>query len=176
MFLAMLTQPRSAGQKTAGRQIFTRFRLNRSASRACATDAQAIATEVGGHVESVCCRSCCFRSFCRVLQPTQYLACALFDVDVDATSLRLPLSLDGSRSPGGEHKVPNQASLDRTKGGKSKVTKGSRPPQVRESRYAQQVGPGDQFPRRRGFFGRLFGGPTANGPQGYYRPPPTRGY
>ena len=84
--------------KTAGRQIFTRFRLNRSAGRACATDAQAITTEVGGHVESLCCRSCCFRSFCRVLQPTQYLACALFDVDVDGTSLRLPLSLDGSRS------------------------------------------------------------------------------
>ena len=79
-------------------------------------------------------------------------------------------------TPGGEHKVPNQASLDRTKGGKSKVTKGSRPPQVRESRYAQQVGPGDQFPRRRGFFGRLFSGPAAYGPQGYYRPPPTRGY
>src|SRR6476659_3414748 len=98
MFLAVLTQPRSAGQKTAGRQIFTRFRLNRSAGRACATDAQAITTEVGGHVESLCCRSCCFRSFCRVLQPTQYLACALFDVDVDRTSLRLPLSLDGSRS------------------------------------------------------------------------------
>jgi hypothetical protein len=34
MFLAVLTQPRSAGQKTAGRQIFTRFRLNSSASRA----------------------------------------------------------------------------------------------------------------------------------------------
>ena len=98
MFLAVLTQPRSAGQKPAGRQIFTRFRLNRSAGRACATDAQAITTEVGGHVESLCCRSCCFRSFCRVLQPTQYLACALFDVDVDGTSLRLPLSLYGSRS------------------------------------------------------------------------------
>ena len=83
---------------TAGRQIFTRFRLNRSAGRACATDAQAITTEVGGHVESLCCRSCCFRSFCGVLQPTQYLACALFDVDVDGTSCRLPLSLDGSRS------------------------------------------------------------------------------
>src|SRR5262245_51213754 len=77
---------------------------------------------------------------------------------------------------GGENEVANQASLDRTKGGKSKVTKGSSPPQVRQSRYAQQVGPGDQFPRRRGFFGRLFGGPAANGPQGYYRPPPTRGY
>ena len=100
MFLTVLTQPRSAGQKTAqfGRQIFTRFRLNRSAGRACATDAQAITTEVGGHIESLCCRSCCFRSFCRVLQPTQYLACALFDVDVDGTSLRLPLSLYGSRS------------------------------------------------------------------------------
>ena len=85
-------------QKTAGRQIFTRFRLNRSAGRACATDAQAITAEVGGHVESLCCRSCCFRSFCRVLQPTQYLAYALFDVDVDGSSLRLPLSLDGSRS------------------------------------------------------------------------------
>ena len=39
-------------EKTGGRQIFTRFRLNCSAGRACATDAQAITTEVGGHVES----------------------------------------------------------------------------------------------------------------------------
>jgi hypothetical protein len=95
---AYLAKVWDAPGKPIGRQIFTRFRLNRSAGRACATDAQAITTEVGGHVESLCCRSCCFRSFCRVLQPTQYLACALFDVDVDGTSLRLPLSLDGSRS------------------------------------------------------------------------------
>ena len=43
-----------------------------------------------------------------------------------------------------------------------------------------QAGPGDQPQRRRGFFGRLFGGPYYNGPQGYYRPPPAyyppRGY
>ena len=97
MFLAVLTQPRSAGQKTAGRQIFTRFRLNRSAGRACATDAQAITTEVGGHVDLLL-PELLFSFFCRVLQPTQYLACALFDVDVDGTSLRLPPSLDGSRS------------------------------------------------------------------------------
>jgi hypothetical protein len=38
--LAVLTQPRPAGQKTPGSQIFTRFRLNRRWSRFCATDAQ----------------------------------------------------------------------------------------------------------------------------------------
>jgi lipoprotein-anchoring transpeptidase ErfK/SrfK len=90
-------------------------------------------------------------------------------------------------TPGGEHKVANQAGLGHTKVGKSKakVAKkgGGQPKQVRGgavSRYAQRDpgwhGTGDQFPRRRGFFGRLFGGPAANGPQGYYRPPPTRGY
>jgi hypothetical protein len=78
-------------------------------------------------------------------------------------------------TPGGESKVANQARLG------SKVAKGGQPKQVRggETRYAQQgpgYGPGDQFPRRRGFFGRFFGGPAPNGPQGYYRPPPTRGY
>jgi hypothetical protein len=87
-------------------------------------------------------------------------------------------------TPGGEYKVANQASLGRTKGGKSKVAKGGgQPKQVRGgavTRYAQQgpgwSRPGDQVPRRRGVFGRLFGGPSSNGPQGYYRPPPTRGY
>jgi hypothetical protein len=70
--LAVLTQPRSAGQKHVGRQIFTRFRLNRSAGRAFATPMRkALTTELGGHVESLCCRGCCFRSFCRVLQPTR---------------------------------------------------------------------------------------------------------
>ena len=66
---------------------------------------KAITTEVGGHVESLCGRGCCFRSFCRVLQPTRYLACALFDVDVDGTRLRLPLSLDGSRSQPSPYEV-----------------------------------------------------------------------
>jgi len=109
MFLTVLTQPRSAGQKAAGRQIFTRFRLNRSAARACATDAQAITTEVGGHVESRNCRGYRFRPFCRVLQPTQHLAYALFDVGVDSSSFRLPLSFDGSRS----QPCPFVACLDR---------------------------------------------------------------
>jgi lipoprotein-anchoring transpeptidase ErfK/SrfK len=57
-----------------------------------------------------------------------------------------------------------------------------------ESRYGQAgpnwYEPGDNYyaqpQRRRGFFGRLFGGPYYNGPQGYYRPPPAyyppRGY
>jgi len=82
-------------------------------------------------------------------------------------------------TPGGESKVANQAGQGRTKG--AKVAKGSQPKQVRGgARYAQQ-GPGwygtdDQGPKRRGFFGRFFGGPTANGPQGYYRPSPARGY
>jgi lipoprotein-anchoring transpeptidase ErfK/SrfK len=86
-------------------------------------------------------------------------------------------------TPGGEYKVANQASLGCAKGGKSKVAKGSQPKQVRGravARYAQQgpgwYGPGDGFPKRRGFFGRFFGGPSYNGPQGYYRPPQTRGY
>ena len=84
-------------------------------------------------------------------------------------------------TPGGEYKVANQASLSRTKGGKSKAANVGKPKQVRgRARYAQQgpdwYGTDDQFPRRRGFFGRLFGGPAANGPQGYFRPPPTRGY
>jgi spore germination cell wall hydrolase CwlJ-like protein len=46
--LAVLKQPRSAGQKHIGRQIFTRFRLNRSAGRAFAPpNAQAITIGVG---------------------------------------------------------------------------------------------------------------------------------
>ena len=40
--------------------------------------------------------------------------------------------------------------------------------------------PGDNYyaqpQRRRGFFGRLFGGPYYNGPQGYYPPPPPPAY
>ena len=79
-------------------------------------------------------------------------------------------------TPGGESKVTSQASPGRTKVGKTKVARGGK---VRVSRYAQEDpgwhGPSDELPRRRGFFGRLFGGPSYNGPQGY-RPPPTRGY
>ena len=63
----------------------------------------------GGHVESRNCRGHCFRPFCRVLQPTQHLACALFDVGVDGSSYRLPLSFDGSRS----QPCPYVACLDR---------------------------------------------------------------
>ena len=93
------------------RQIFTRFRLNsRSvapfARQRCASNND----RGGGHVESRNCRrGRCFRPFCRVLQPTQYLACALFDVGVDGSSLRLPLSFDGSRS----QPCPYVACLDR---------------------------------------------------------------
>src|SRR6185312_5112697 len=101
-----VTLPRSARQKHVGRRIFTRFRLNRSAGRAFATPIRkTMTTEVGGHIESLCCRGCCFRSFCRVLQPTRQLACALFGVDVDSISLRLPLSLDGSRSQSSTYEV-----------------------------------------------------------------------
>ena len=59
--------------------------------------------------------------------------------------------------PGGEYKVANQAS--RTNDGKPKVA--SRGGRV--SRFAQQEDTGGYWrgdqPRRRGFFGRLFGGP-----------------
>jgi lipoprotein-anchoring transpeptidase ErfK/SrfK len=84
-------------------------------------------------------------------------------------------------TPGGEYKVANQASPSRAKvdkprlarGDKSKVTS----PGWIVSRYAQEDPNwrGDQ-PRRRGFFGRLFGGPSDTEPQGYYRRPSTRGY
>jgi lipoprotein-anchoring transpeptidase ErfK/SrfK len=87
-------------------------------------------------------------------------------------------------TPGGEYKVANKAGRNpsqkanaasrvgpkRTAAGKPKVA----------SRYAQAdpgwYGRGDQFPRRPGFFGRLFGGPSSEGPQGNYRPAPTRGH
>ena len=69
------------------RQIFTRFRLNsRSVALLRVSDAQAITTEVGATFESRNCRGHCFRPFCRVLRPTQHLACALFDVGVDGSS------------------------------------------------------------------------------------------
>ena len=92
------------------RQIFTRFRLNsRSvapfARQRCASNND----QGGGHVQSRNCRGHCFRPFCRVLQPTQHLACALFDVGVDGSSFRLPLSFDGSRS----QPCPYVACLDR---------------------------------------------------------------
>jgi lipoprotein-anchoring transpeptidase ErfK/SrfK len=71
-----------------------------------------------------------------------------------------------------------------TLGGESKVASPAAP----GSRYGQAgpgwYEPGDNYyappQRRRGFFGRLFGGPYDNGPQGYYGPPPAyyppRGY
>ena len=76
--------------------------------------------------------------------------------------------------------VSSRADPVRTPGGKPKVASRA----GHESRYAQAgpgwYGRGDQPQRRRGFFGRLFGGPYYNGPQGYYRPPPAyyppRGY
>jgi lipoprotein-anchoring transpeptidase ErfK/SrfK len=79
-------------------------------------------------------------------------------------------------TPGGESNVATQANPSRTQDVKPKVASRASP----GSHYAQ-AGPswngrGDQLPKRRGFFGRLFGGPSYNGPQGYYRPPPTRGY
>jgi lipoprotein-anchoring transpeptidase ErfK/SrfK len=79
-------------------------------------------------------------------------------------------------TPGGESKVANQVSPGRTPGVKPKVASRGGP----GSRYAQ-AGPswngrGDQPRKRRGFFGRLFGGPYYNGPQGDYVPPPPRGY
>jgi hypothetical protein len=62
-------------------------------------------------------------------------------------------------TPGGGSKVASQAGPVRTSGRKSKVTSWARP----GARYAQAVpswnGPGDQLQRRRGFLGRLFGGP-----------------
>jgi lipoprotein-anchoring transpeptidase ErfK/SrfK len=69
-----------------------------------------------------------------------------------------------------------------TPGGEPKVASPAGP----GSRYGQAglgwYEPGDNYyaqpQRRRGFFGRLFGGPYYNGPQGYYGPPPypPRGY
>jgi lipoprotein-anchoring transpeptidase ErfK/SrfK len=78
-----------------------------------------------------------------------------------------------------------------TPGGESKVASSAGPRSRGESKVASPAGlrshngqagpgrykPGDnnyaQLQRRRGFFGRLFGGPYYNGPQGYYRPPPA---
>jgi len=77
-------------------------------------------------------------------------------------------------TPGGESKVASQSGPGRTPGGKPKVASRA----CHGSRYAQAgpgwYGPGDQPQRRRGFFGRLFGGPHYT--QGYYGPPPPRGY
>jgi lipoprotein-anchoring transpeptidase ErfK/SrfK len=83
-------------------------------------------------------------------------------------------------TPGGESKVASRAGPDRTPGDKPKVASRA----AHASRYAQAApswdGRGDQPQKRRGFFGRLFGGPNDNGPQAYYRPPaayyPSRGY
>ena len=85
-------------------------------------------------------------------------------------------------TPGGESKVANQAGS----GHKAKVASRAGPKRIAVGkpkvapRYAQAgpgwYGRGDQFPMRRGFFGRLFGGPSYNGPRGYYRSAPTHGY
>jgi hypothetical protein len=62
-------------------------------------------------------------------------------------------------TPGGESKVASQAGPARTSGRRSKVTSWAGP----RSRYAQAApswtGPDYQLQRRRGFFGRMFGGP-----------------
>jgi lipoprotein-anchoring transpeptidase ErfK/SrfK len=62
-------------------------------------------------------------------------------------------------TPGGESKVASRAALSRTPGAKPKVASKAGP----GSRYVQAVpswnGRGDELQRRRGFFGRLFGGP-----------------
>ena len=75
-------------------------------------------------------------------------------------------------TPGGEYKVANQRTAS-TNAGKAKWAS----PGGSVSRYAQEdtsgYWRGDQ-PRRRGFFGRLFGGPADTGPQGYYRQPSPR--
>ena len=82
-------------------------------------------------------------------------------------------------TPGGEYKVAS-----RTPGQKSQVASRPSPKRIAVGKpksasrggvfsYAQ-AGP-DPFPRRRGFFGRLFGGPSY-GVQDYYRSTPTRGY
>ena len=78
-----------------------------------------------------------------------------------------------------------------TPGGESAVASSAGPRSRGESKVVSPAGlrshngqagpgrykPGDnnyaQLQRRRGFFGRLFGGPYYNGPQGYYRPPPA---
>jgi hypothetical protein len=83
-------------------------------------------------------------------------------------------------TPGGDYKMASQESPGHTKVGK--VVRGGMPREVQgapAARYAQED-PGGNWrgdqPRQGGFFRRLFGGPTANGPQGYYRPSPRRGY
>jgi lipoprotein-anchoring transpeptidase ErfK/SrfK len=75
-----------------------------------------------------------------------------------------------------------------TPGGEGKVASSVRPRSAkaassarRGSRYVQVVPrsfkPGDNYytqpHRRRGLFGRRFGGPYYDGPQGYYQPPPV---
>jgi hypothetical protein len=76
-----------------------------------------------------------------------------------------------SRAPRHKPQVASRVGPKRIAAGTPKV--------VSRTRYAQEYsgwnGPGDQSPRRSGFFGRLFGGPSYNRPQGYHRPPqPTR--
>ena len=64
-------------------------------------------------------------------------------------------------TPGGESKVASRAAPSRTPGAKPKVASKAGP----GSRYVQAVpswnGRGDELQRRRGFFGRLLGGPKS---------------
>jgi lipoprotein-anchoring transpeptidase ErfK/SrfK len=80
-------------------------------------------------------------------------------------------------TPGGESKVASQAGPDRTPGRKPKVASWagprSRKGQAGPGRYERGDNNYAQLQRRRGFFGRLFGGPYDNGPQGNYRPSPA---
>ena len=82
-------------------------------------------------------------------------------------------------TPGGEGKVASSA--------RSRPAKAATSARVK-SRYARvtprSLRPSNNWygepPRRRGLFGRRFGGPYYDGPQGYYQPPPVyyrrRGY
>ena len=82
-------------------------------------------------------------------------------------------------TPGGEFKVASSA--------RSRPAKAATSARVK-SRYARvtprSLRPSNNWygepPRRRGLFGRRFGGPYYNRPQGYYQPPPSyyrrRGY
>jgi lipoprotein-anchoring transpeptidase ErfK/SrfK len=77
-------------------------------------------------------------------------------------------------TPGGEYKVAS-----RTPGQKSLVASRPSPKRVAAGKPKAASRGGvtapDPFPRRRGFFGRLFDAPSY-GVQGYYRSTPTRGY
>ena len=77
-------------------------------------------------------------------------------------------------TPGGESKVASSA---RPRVKVRRAATGTTPagPRVMVRRVQTGTSPATitQPQRRRGFFGHLFGGPYYNGPQAYYRPPPT---